>query len=130
MYIRPTILGMREGMHAFCFSFWNRVYINFPMTTRGLAPVSSSSSHLFALISTMRRKEFLYFPPVRAYIRGPQEQEPVFLLQRFALKQGYDQILWLLGEDEKVTAVGAMNFFLVVKREDGGACALLLATFF
>jgi hypothetical protein len=36
------------------------------------------------------------------------------------LKQGYDQVLWLLGEEDRVTEVGAMNFFLAVQREDGG----------
>ena len=45
---------------------------------------------------------------------------PGFLPQRHALKQGYDQILWLLGDEERVTEVGAMNFFLAVQREDGG----------
>ena len=128
---------MREGMYAFCFSFWNRVDVNSPMTTRGLALVPQDSTCLYlvvsptcALISTMRRKEFLFFPSARAHICGPKEQELVFLLQRFALKQGYDQIFWLLGEDEKVTEVGAIHFFLVLKREDGGACALLFTIYF
>jgi len=43
---------------------------------------------------------------------------PTFLPQRMAARKGaWDQILWLLGE--KVTEAGAMNFFLVVKRDDG-----------
>lgn len=45
---------------------------------------------------------------------------PGFLPQRAAAKQGYDQILWLLGDDHKVTEAGAMNFFVVVQRDDGG----------
>lgn len=49
---------------------------------------------------------------------------PGFLPQRVASKQGYDQVLWLLGEEERVTEVGAMNFFLAVKRDDGGLCIL------
>jgi branched-chain amino acid aminotransferase len=44
---------------------------------------------------------------------------PGFLPQRLAAKQGYDQILWLLGDDDKVTEVGAMNFFMAAKRADG-----------
>ncbi|KAF8883825.1 aminotransferase [Infundibulicybe gibba] len=44
---------------------------------------------------------------------------PGFLPQRAAVKQGYDQNLWLLGEDKKITEAGAMNFFVVVKRDDG-----------
>ena len=36
------------------------------------------------------------------------------------MKQGYTQILWLLGEESKITEAGAMNFFAVIKRDDGG----------
>lgn len=43
---------------------------------------------------------------------------PGFLPLKIAAKQGYAQILWLL--EDKVTEVGAMNFFLAVKRSDGG----------
>ncbi len=46
---------------------------------------------------------------------------PGFLPQRVAAKQGYDQILWLLGDEDRVTEVGAMNFFMAVKADDGGA---------
>ncbi|TFK60341.1 branched-chain amino acid aminotransferase II [Pluteus cervinus] len=43
---------------------------------------------------------------------------PGFVPQIAAAKQGYDQILWLFGDDRRVTEAGAMNFFIVVKRED------------
>jgi branched-chain amino acid aminotransferase len=45
---------------------------------------------------------------------------PAFLPQRIAAKQGYQQILWLLGEESRITEAGAMNFFAVVKRDDDG----------
>lgn len=45
---------------------------------------------------------------------------PCFLPQQVAAKQGYSQILWLLGDDSKITEAGAMNFFVVVQRDDGG----------
>lgn len=55
---------------------------------------------------------------------------PAFLPQLDAAAKGYDQILWLLetdcqdGEkgkkDFRITEVGAMNVFVVVKRDDGG----------
>lgn len=34
-------------------------------------------------------------------------------------KQGYDQILWLLGPDYQVTEAGASNFFLIWKTKEG-----------
>jgi len=51
-----------------------------------------------------------------------------FSPQQQAAKKGYEQILWLLGDENrdplemKVTEAGSMNFFVVVKREDG-SCA-------
>ena len=43
---------------------------------------------------------------------------PCFEPQRRAAKLGYMQVLWLLGE--VITEAGAMNFFVVVQRDDGG----------
>ena len=48
---------------------------------------------------------------------------PTFRPQHQAAKLGYDQCLWLLGE--KITEAGAMNFFVVVRRDDGGKRPLL-----
>lgn len=44
---------------------------------------------------------------------------PTLLPQRIAAKQGYDQILWLLGSQDQITEVGAMNFFVAAQRADG-----------
>lgn len=43
---------------------------------------------------------------------------PTFMPQRAANKEGYDQVLWLIGD--RITEAGAMNFFIAVKRDDGG----------
>jgi branched-chain amino acid aminotransferase len=48
---------------------------------------------------------------------------PGFLPQRGAAAQGYDNVLWLFGDDRRVTEAGAMNVFVVLERADGnGAC--------
>ena len=49
---------------------------------------------------------------------------PCFKPQKKAAGEGCDQILWLLedGGERKVTEAGAMNFFIVVEREDKGKC--------
>eukprot|EP00586_Coscinodiscus_wailesii_P011871 CAMPEP_0172518740 /NCGR_PEP_ID=MMETSP1066-20121228/290996_1 /TAXON_ID=671091 /ORGANISM="Coscinodiscus wailesii, Strain CCMP2513" /LENGTH=349 /DNA_ID=CAMNT_0013301183 /DNA_START=237 /DNA_END=1286 /DNA_ORIENTATION=- len=36
-----------------------------------------------------------------------------------AAERGYDQVLWLFGEEKYVTEVGAMNVFFLVEGEDG-----------
>jgi branched-chain amino acid aminotransferase len=46
---------------------------------------------------------------------------PGFMPQRAASKKGYDQVLWLLGPEKIITEAGAMNIFIVLKRDDGGA---------
>ncbi|KAG8722102.1 hypothetical protein FRC09_006805, partial [Ceratobasidium sp. 395] len=48
---------------------------------------------------------------------------PCFKPQREAAKKGYQQILWILGENQQVTEAGQMNFFAVFKRDDGGFSA-------
>ncbi|PPQ97420.1 hypothetical protein CVT26_006793, partial [Gymnopilus dilepis] len=44
---------------------------------------------------------------------------PGFLPQRLATKQGYSQLLWLLGDDERITEVGVTNFFVTVQTGNG-----------
>lgn len=44
---------------------------------------------------------------------------PTFMPQAEAAKEGYDQVLWCL--EDNITEAGAMNFFAVLKRDDGGA---------
>ena len=52
---------------------------------------------------------------------------PTFMPQQVAAKKGYDQVLWLIGD--KITEAGAMNFFVVLKREDGGTWRYLCSCF-
>mmetsp|Transcript_19553 Transcript_19553/g.45522 ORF Transcript_19553/g.45522 Transcript_19553/m.45522 type:complete len:157 (-) Transcript_19553:1672-2142(-) len=40
--------------------------------------------------------------------------------QAQAVKEGYSQVLWLFGEDESVTEVGAMNIFFFLVNKDTG----------
>jgi branched-subunit amino acid aminotransferase/4-amino-4-deoxychorismate lyase len=42
------------------------------------------------------------------------------------LEPSRDKVLWLLGEDKKVTEAGAMNFFVVIKRDDDSKPAIFL----
>jgi branched-chain amino acid aminotransferase len=41
--------------------------------------------------------------------------------QSEAAQQGYDQVLWLFGEDEQITEVGAMNVFFVFRHNHDDA---------
>ncbi|KAH7909746.1 D-aminoacid aminotransferase-like PLP-dependent enzyme [Hygrophoropsis aurantiaca] len=43
---------------------------------------------------------------------------PGLLPQKIAAENGYEQVLWLFGDDNRVTEAGVMNFFVIVKREN------------
>ena len=49
---------------------------------------------------------------------------PAFESQKEANARGYDQNLWLIGENRQICEAGLMNFMVVRKREDGGAYTL------
>ena len=44
---------------------------------------------------------------------------PTMAASSEAAERGYDQVLWLFGEEKYVTEVGSMNVFFVVEGEDG-----------
>ena len=52
---------------------------------------------------------------------------PTFLQQHMARNGGWTQILWLIGE--KVTEASSMNFFIVLKRDDGSQGEMSIYSF-
>ena len=44
------------------------------------------------------------------------------------MARGYSQILWVFGEDDEVTEVGAMNVFFLLEREGGDGTKRELVT--
>lgn len=135
LYIRPTIIGTRAGTPFSCFFRSSWIAINSLITALGVA--ASDSACIYVIVTpagpyfrdpTKGISLLAVGESVRSWPGGTGGHKlglnyaPGFLPQRLASNQGYDQVLWLLGEEERVTEVGAMNFFLAVKREDGGLC--------
>ena len=52
---------------------------------------------------------------------------PSFLSLGECRKRGYDQILWVLGSECRITEAGASNFFVVMKNAKTGRAELLTA---
>lgn len=50
---------------------------------------------------------------------------PTIKMLKKALKKGYQQVLWLYGEHNEITEVGAMNIFMVYLNDDGGTNQVL-----
>ncbi|KAH9487398.1 Branched-chain-amino-acid aminotransferase, mitochondrial [Psilocybe cubensis] len=112
LYIRPTIIGTRAALgvaasdSACLYVILTPAGPYFRGTAKGIP--------LLAVGESVRS-----WPGGTGGHKLGLNYAPGFLPQRIAAKQGYEQILWLLGDDEKITEVGAMNFFVAVQREDG-----------
>ncbi|KAG6818934.1 hypothetical protein H0H93_016983 [Arthromyces matolae] len=112
LYIRPTIIGTRSALgvaasdSALIFVILTPCGPYFTGEAKGVP--------LLAVGKTVRS-----WPGGTGGHKLGLNYAPGFLPQRLAAEQGYSQILWLLGDDERITEAGAMNFFVVVQREDG-----------
>lgn len=118
LYIRPTVIGTRTGLGV-AASDSALLYIILSPT----GPYFRNEAGGSETISLLAVSEH-----VRAWPGGTGGHKlglnyaSSFLPQSLATERGYDQILWLLPEPNggrKITEVGAMNFFVAVKREDG-----------
>lgn len=109
LYIRPTIIGTRAALGV-AASDQALLYVivspTGPYFRTGPKPLS-----LLAVNENVRA-----WPGGTGGHKLGLNYAPGFLPQRLAAKRGYDQILWLLGD--AVTEAGAMNFFVVIKRDD------------
>lgn len=117
LYIRPTIIGTRTALgvaasdSALLYVFMTPSGPYFGNNTGGIP--------LLAVSKTVRS-----WPGGTGGHKLGLNYAPGFLTQRLAAKDGYAQILWLLptgmDKEERITEAGAMNFFVVLKLDDGG----------
>ncbi|KAH7875315.1 aminotransferase [Lentinula edodes] len=112
MYIRPTLMGTRMGLSVAASD--HATLCIFLSPTGPYFRSGGKSISVLAVFDTVRA-----WPGGTGGHKVALNYSPGFLPLRTAQKQGYDQILWLLGDDMKVTEAGAMNIFIVVKRDDG-----------
>ncbi|KAI0078548.1 branched-chain amino acid aminotransferase II [Panus rudis PR-1116 ss-1] len=112
LYVRPTIIGTRPSLgvaasdHATLYVICSPTG---PYFRTGPRPVS-----LLAVGEHVRS-----WPGGTGGYKLALNYAPTFMPQQLAAKMGYEQCLWLLGEDKHITEVGAMNVFVVIKRDDG-----------
>ncbi|KAF8841384.1 branched-chain amino acid aminotransferase II [Paxillus ammoniavirescens] len=86
-----------------------------------LPPVDGDGT--LELIKRLVETEKRWIPTLQGYSTGGNKvcgnYSPGLAPQRAAAKQGYDQVLWLFGEEKRVTEAGVMHFCVVVTRDDG-----------
>ena len=118
LYIRPTLiaddpaLGVRRPEHALLYIFLSC----FPImdtkldedgTPRGLKLYASQEDTIRA------------WPGGFGYAKLGANYGPSLVAHGEAAARGYDQILWLFGDNCYVTEAGASNFFIVWKTREG-----------
>ncbi|KIP07318.1 hypothetical protein PHLGIDRAFT_35481 [Phlebiopsis gigantea 11061_1 CR5-6] len=109
LYVRPTLIGTRASLgvaasdHALLYVVCSPTGPYF-RTSRMLS--------LMAVSEHVRS-----WPGGTGGYKLSGNYAPTFMPQKEAAKKGYDQVLWLIGET--ITEAGAMNFFVVLQREDG-----------
>ncbi|KAI6368935.1 hypothetical protein MCOR25_004539 [Pyricularia grisea] len=118
LYLRPTLIGTQK--------------------TVGISPPGSAM--LFVIASPVGP----YYPTgfkavsleatdyaVRAWPGGAGDKKlganyaPCIVPQREAMARGFQQNLWLFGEEEYVTEVGTMNMFVAIKNKETGQKELM-----
>ncbi|KAJ7155322.1 aminotransferase [Mycena filopes] len=114
LYIRPTFIGTKPSIkvgasdHATLYTIVTPVGPYFPTTSGGVS--------LLAVGEHVRS-----WPGGTGGFKLGLNYSPGFVPQQAAATLGYDQVLWLMGGSGKeITEAGAMNFFAVAEREDGG----------
>ncbi|KAG2036174.1 aminotransferase [Suillus americanus] len=119
LYLRPTVISTRPdlGVRA---SDYAMLYI-----------LASPSGPYFEVLRPIPllavSKNVRAWPGGTGGHKVAGNYSPGFLPQRTAAEKGYEQILWLFGDERRVTEAGAMNFFVVVKRDDGDGVDLITA---
>ncbi|KAA1475390.1 branched-chain amino acid aminotransferase II [Dentipellis sp. KUC8613] len=109
LYIRPTIIGTRAALGV---AASNHALLYVIMSPTGPYFRTPSGISLLGVNEHVRS-----WPGGTGGYKLGLNYAPCFHPQRLAADKGYQQVLWLIGEN--ITEAGAMNFFAVVKRDDG-----------
>ncbi|KAF8307531.1 branched-chain amino acid aminotransferase II [Clavulina sp. PMI_390] len=111
LYIRPTLIGTQTALGVG------------PSSTALLfvicCPVGPYYKGGFKPVKLLATTEFVRaFPGGTGGYKLGANYGPSVVPQVKAAKEGYDQILWLSGEDDELTEVGTMNLFICLKGEN------------
>uniref|UniRef100_A0A1B6KV56 Branched-chain-amino-acid aminotransferase n=1 Tax=Graphocephala atropunctata TaxID=36148 RepID=A0A1B6KV56_9HEMI len=113
LYIRPTLIGTEPTLGV--------ASPESALLYTILCPVGSYFSGIgFKPVSLLADPRF-----VRAWPGGCGDRKvgsnygPTIQIQKLAESQGFNQVLWLYGEDNQITEAGTMNCFIVHLNENG-----------
>lgn len=119
LYIRPTMIATNE-----CIGISQPDKILLYVICSPVGPYFQSSG--FSAVKILAEDSF-----VRAWPNGTGEYKiganygPTILPQKLAMSKGYQQILWLLGEEHEITEIGSMNCFILMKEKHSNQLELV-----
>lgn len=140
LYLRPTFigtdptLGVQRPKEALLYI----ILACFPDMTKSLAPsappalngdANGKSIHTVSGLKLLASNEdtIRAWPGGFGYAKVGANYGPSLVAQGEARSRGFDQVLWLFGEDCSVTEAGASNFFVVWKNASTGRTELVTA---
>ena len=113
LYIRPTFIGTEPTLGVNATKAAKLYVITCP--TGPYYPTGFKAVSLLAESKYIRA-----FPGGVGNFKVGSNYGPTIYVSSEAQKKGYQQVLWLFGEEEYLTEVGTMNVFVVIKNYKGG----------
>lgn len=122
LYIRPTLMGSdsslgfevpKAALLVIFMTFWPAYKINPTLTHIGSEkPNTGSGLRLLA----SRENEVRAWPGGTGAAKVSANYGPALLAHGYSKSKGFDQVLWLFGEDCKITEAGSTNLFVIWKK--------------
>ncbi|KAL5343970.1 aminotransferase [Aspergillus crustosus] len=127
LYLRPTLIGSgtQLGVQAPKEALLFIIAVPWPDPSTRLTSTPGEASGLKLLASqpdTIRA-----WPGGFGYAKLGANYGPSLAAHGKAQAQGFDQVLWLFGDDRQVTEAGASNFFIVWENAETGKRELVTA---
>ncbi|KAI5834785.1 branched-chain amino acid aminotransferase II [Schizophyllum commune Tattone D] len=114
LYIRPTIIGTRPSVGVMPTDDYGLFFAVCVPAGPHFVPGTSQPLALLAVEDRVRA-----WPGGTGAYKMGGNYAPAFESQKDAMRRGYNQNLWLIGENQQICEAGIMNFFAVVRRDDG-----------
>lgn len=121
LYIRPTMigndpaLGVQRPREALLYV----ILACFPVMDAGRTDPVTGAPRAMRLLAS-QEDMVRAWPGGFGYAKVGANYGPSLVAQGEARSRGYDQVLWLLGDDFLVTEAGASNFFVIWRTREGG----------
>ncbi|OJJ58585.1 hypothetical protein ASPSYDRAFT_151896 [Aspergillus sydowii CBS 593.65] len=127
LYLRPTLIGSgtQLGVQAPSEALLFIIAVPWPDPSSRLKTIPGEPMGLKLL--TSQPDTIRAWPGGFGYAKLGANYGPSLAAHGQAQAQGFDQVLWLFGEDRQVTEAGASNFFIVWENAQTGKRELVTA---